>query len=76
MKITPDRQKYLSLAKSEGVHTALTQLHQEMNEIEYESFEGSAGYQPELYDSLAAFRKLSAEIWDLRIDPLGKQPQP
>jgi hypothetical protein len=60
-----DREKYIRVLKSEGIHTALTRLHHDLNQWEFLTFEGEAGYSPELWEQLKMVRNFSRELWDL-----------
>ncbi|MCC7440446.1 MAG: hypothetical protein IT285_02365 [Bdellovibrionales bacterium] len=61
-----DRQKYLQIASAKSLDAAITQLHRDMLAIEYESFEGANGWQPELWGSLKEWREFSQELWASR----------
>jgi hypothetical protein len=63
-----DRDKYISILKSEGLSSAITSLHHDMWELEKECFEGRAGWQPELFADIQKFREFSIELWDQRFD--------
>ena len=83
MKATLDRQKYLRLAREKGLAAAITALHHEMHRLEQESFEGSRGWQPELWESIKEFRAFSQELWAMRDvneamspEEKGRAPQP
>ena len=65
-----DKEKYLRLAKSDGLSAAITQLHLDSNDMEFETFEGTKGYQPELFEYMKEVRKFSVELWDSQLsDP-------
>ncbi|HTL12978.1 MAG TPA: hypothetical protein VL588_10845 [Bdellovibrionota bacterium] len=68
MKSTLNRQKYLQIASEKSLDAALTTLHRDMLAIENESFEGSKGWQPDLWSSLKEWRAFSQELWAMR-DP-------
>jgi hypothetical protein len=68
-KLGPDKQKYYRLLESEGVNAALTALHKEMWELEFETFEGNKGYQPQLFETLKKYREFSLELWDTKLAP-------
>jgi hypothetical protein len=59
-----DKQKYFQILDSQGLSAAITALHHDMREIEFEVFEGAKGYQPELWTDLEDFRLISRELWD------------
>ena len=59
-----EREKYLQILKNEGLSSALTALHAESRELEFATFEGQEGYQPELWKELEEVRKFSRELWD------------
>ena len=58
-----DREKYLTLYKTQGISVALNTLHTDTIEWEYESFEGEKGYQPKMWSALEEVRKFSRELW-------------
>lgn len=74
--VKPDREKYIEIARTQGVHEAITQLHHEMISIEFESFEGPKGYQPDMWESIKAFRALSIDLWKLRPEESGNPYPP
>ncbi len=59
-----DRDKYLQIARTQGLHTAITTLHEDARELEYATFEGQEGYLPELWKELESVRQFSRELWD------------
>jgi hypothetical protein len=59
-----DREKYLQILRQQGLSAAITLLHEDARELEFATFEGQAGYRPELWDELQAVRKFSRELWD------------
>lgn len=63
-----DRAKYVSILQSEGLSAALTVLHQDIEQLEYETFEGQGGWKPELFDKLKAIRDFSRELWDIQLN--------
>ncbi|MGE0614969.1 MAG: hypothetical protein AB7P04_04960 [Bacteriovoracia bacterium] len=68
-----DREKYLKIMRAQGYSAAITQLHHDMESMEFEAFEGSKGYQPELYEDIKKFRDFSRELWELnQRDPHAK----
>jgi hypothetical protein len=67
-----DRAKYLEILSSEGLSAALTALHRDTERLEFESFEGRDGWDPELYQYLEQVRAFSRELWRVS---LGEQPQ-
>jgi hypothetical protein len=62
-----DKEKYYGILKSQGVDAALTALHKDKELCEFETFEGSDGYQREMWDYLAEVRELSRELWNTSI---------
>jgi hypothetical protein len=62
-----DREKYMRLVKTDGLHVALTTLHHDLNEWEHQTFEGEAGWQPEVWTDLAEVRNFSRELWDISL---------
>lgn len=60
-----DREKYQGILKNHGLRAALTELHKQMWDMEFESFEGPRGYQPERWERIKKYRALSRELWDL-----------
>lgn len=71
---TLDKEKYYRMVKESGVNAALTALHKEMWEIEFDTFEGSKGYQPQLFEDLKQYREFSLELWDIKLQP-GYNPE-
>ncbi|MDR3606965.1 MAG: hypothetical protein P4M08_06240 [Oligoflexia bacterium] len=63
-----DRQKYLDLAKTQGVSAALTQLQKDTIEGEYEAFEGEKGWQPAMWQELEEVRSFSRELWEAALN--------
>ncbi len=63
-----DREKYLRIAKSEGLSKALTTLHLDSEKWEQETFEGVKGWQPEMWTYLQEVRNFSIELWDQVLD--------
>jgi hypothetical protein len=67
---TLDRERYLALAKTQGVEVALTALHREIATLEVESFEGQEGWRPDLWQQLEAARVFQRELWSMELaDP-------
>ena len=64
----PDKQKYLRILENEGLNAALTTLHKDMWTLEFETFEGQKGYQPQLFEDLKLWRDFSLELWDKKFD--------
>ncbi|MEO7165112.1 MAG: hypothetical protein ABI041_19500 [Bdellovibrionia bacterium] len=60
-----NREKYLQIAKSQGIGAALTQLQTDTVGWEYEAFEGEKGYQPKEWQALLAVRDFARELWEL-----------
>jgi hypothetical protein len=63
-----DRQKYLQIFNSQGVNAALTQLHLDVRDWEYEAFEGEKGWQPALWSELEKVRNFSRELWEMALE--------
>lgn len=72
-----DRDKYLSLLKSEGLSSALTSLHRDTERLEFETFEGREGWNPELFAYLEEVREFSRELWRTSLvdTPVGYERQ-
>lgn len=60
-----DKDRYVQILNSKGVHEALTTLHRDTNEWEFRAFEGEKGYQPEMWHDLEDVRKFSRELWEM-----------
>ncbi len=60
-----DRQKYIELLHSQGLATALSELHHDKEKLEIETFEGREGYQRKLWNDLEEVRNFSLELWDM-----------
>ncbi len=65
---TLDRRRYLEMAKAQGLHHAITSLHNELKDLELECFEGKKGYQPALFELMKQYRDFSRELWLLNVD--------
>jgi hypothetical protein len=63
-KLQLDRAKYLQIAHQEGLAAALTALHRDTEQLEYQTFEGEQGYQEKLWNFLEDVRKFSRELWE------------
>jgi hypothetical protein len=61
------KEKYLEMAKSQGLQNAVNQLHHDLWEIEKECFDTPDGYQPEIWKHLNEMRIFSRELWDLKL---------
>jgi hypothetical protein len=66
-----DKERYLRIARSEGINAALTALQTDMIRWEYEAFEGEKGYQPEILGDLDEVRLFSRQLWDQALDEPG-----
>jgi hypothetical protein len=64
-----NREKYLSVARSSGLNAAVTQLHQDLWELEYQCFENPNGFNPSQWKVLNHMRIFSRELWDLKLKP-------
>jgi hypothetical protein len=67
-----DRAKYIEIVNSEGLSAALTALHRDSERMEFETFEGRDGFNPQLFEYLEEVRAFSRELWRVS---LGEQPQ-
>ena len=68
-----NRAKYLEILKAEGLSAALTALHRDSETLEFETFEGPGGFQPNMYSFLEEVRTFSRELWRVS---LGEIPKP
>jgi hypothetical protein len=68
MSLDFDKQKYLDVAKSQGVHAAITLLHKDMERVEYQSFEGEMKDEGRLHRLHDQMRGFSRELWGLALD--------
>ncbi len=62
------REKYLSILESEGLSAALTILHRDIEELEFQTFEGTEGWKPEVFEKLKSIRELSRELWNVQLN--------
>lgn len=62
-----DREKYIRIMKASGVSAALTQLHHDTIQWEYQAYEGEKGYQPEMWKELHEVRAFSRELWEMAL---------
>jgi hypothetical protein len=72
--LTIDREKYLEIAKNDGISAAITTLHLDTERMEFETFEGQAGYRPELFEHLKKVREFSCELWNQVLTHPGNKP--
>lgn len=63
-----DRDKYIGILRSEGLHNAITALHRDMERIENETFEGRDGYNPEMVTYLSELREFSRQLWKTSLE--------
>jgi hypothetical protein len=70
-----DRDKYFRILKAEGINAALTALHKDKELCEFETFEGSEGYQRAMWDYLAEVRQLSRELWNESVAIAARTPE-
>ncbi len=63
-----NKEKYIALAQSQGLQSAVNLLHHELWELEKECFDTPNGYQPDLWKRLNEMRIFSRELWDLKLD--------
>lgn len=68
------RDKYIQVLESQGLHAAITALHDDLRELEQECFETPEGYNAALYDTMRLMRSFSTELWDLGGRP-GSTPK-
>ena len=67
MSFSFDREPYLEIARTQSVQAALTALHKDMTIWEIESFEGPAGWQPDMWKKLHAVRDFQRELWEMAL---------
>jgi len=73
MIIPFDREKYLQILRTEGINAAVTALHLDTERWEVDTFEGTEGYQPEMWKDLLAIRSFSRELWEIDLRQGGKK---
>ena len=61
------KEKYLEMAKTQGVQVAVNQLHLDLWEVEKECFDTPEGFQPDTWAHLNEMRLFSRELWDLKL---------
>ncbi|MBC7395887.1 MAG: hypothetical protein H7333_00465 [Bdellovibrionales bacterium] len=61
------KEKYLQLAKTDGIENAVNQLHHDLWQLEQNCFDGPDGYQSDLWKQLNELRLFSRELWDLKL---------
>ena len=62
-----DKEKYYAILKAEGLSAALTALHRDTWDLEFETFEGQQGWRPELFEYSKEIREFSRELWDIQL---------
>ncbi len=63
-----EKEKYLSILESDGLSAALTALHQDIEQLEFDAFEGRDGWKPELFEKLKNIRTFSRELWEIQLN--------
>ena len=61
-----DREKYLQIARNEGVNAALTRLARDTERWEWDTFEGEGGWKPNQFEAMRKVREFSRELWELQ----------
>lgn len=61
------KDKYLEIAKHEGIQNAVNQLHHDLWSLEQECFDTPNGYQADVWKHLNELRLFSRELWDLKL---------
>jgi len=61
------KEKYLEMAKNQGLQTAVNQLHHDLWVVEKEVFDTPEGFQADLWKHLNEMRLFSRELWDLKL---------
>lgn len=72
-----DKEKYLQIMKKEGIAAALSQLHKDTTRWEFLSFEGTDGWNPEMWRNLDKVRAFQRELWEIALnqsEPANKEP--
>lgn len=59
-----DKEKYFAIVRSQGLSAAISALHRDYGQLEYQSFEGDKGYQPQMWRDLDELREFSRELWN------------
>ncbi len=59
------QEKYYQILNSDGLSAALTAIHEDLKELEFECFEGPKGYQPDLYEEIKKLREFSRNLWNI-----------
>jgi len=65
---TFNREKYLSILESQGLSEALTVLHRDIEQLEFDTFDGREGWKPEDFEKLKAIRVFSRELWNIQLN--------
>jgi hypothetical protein len=52
------------MVKTHGLSAAISALHQEKEQLEYATFEGEKGYDPELWKVVQEYCDFSRALWD------------
>jgi hypothetical protein len=62
------KEKYLEVAKTQGIQIAVNQLHHDLWKLEQECFDTPEGYQADVWKRLNELRLFSRELWDLKLE--------
>lgn len=71
MMETFNKEKYLEIARNQSVAQAITELHHDLHQLEFLTFEGKAGYQPDLWEKIKEIRNFSIELWNMHRSNVG-----
>ena len=63
-----NKERYIALAKAQGLQAAVNQLHHDLWDLEQDCFDPPEGYEPEKWKLLNQMRIFSRELWDLKLD--------
>jgi len=72
MLIPFEREKYIEILRAEGINAAITALHRDTERWEIDTFEGTEGYQPQMWKELLGIREFSRELWEIALREGGK----
>lgn len=65
---TLNRSKYIEIARIQGVSQAITQLHHDLWNKEFDAFEGENGYDADKVAQLEEIREFSRQLWKSSLD--------
>lgn len=68
-----DKKKYIDLVNTQSLSAALTVLHKDLWDIEFDTFEGPEGWKPQQWALLNEMRLFSRDLWEYGLELQNQQ---